>query len=120
MRSQRHLERPVPGAAPISRPADLTAAIEVLLDELDSVSQRASRDGDSASVPVTSIGLVSGETLHGIVVEYAAWQKTVVVRLSDGEVVRVSLRNITSVAVDLATERQNGWKLASGLVRVYR
>lgn len=128
MRNQRHLEQASPGSSPLGRaggaavasPAELAAAVEVLLDELDSVAQRASRDGDLASVPVISIELASGETLHGVVVEYAAWQHTVVIRVNAGEVVRVRIGNIASVAVDLAAEPPHGWELVSGLVRVYR
>jgi hypothetical protein len=101
-------------------PAWLVAAIEVLLDEMDSLGQLALR-GDGERVPEVSLRLANGRTLRGVVIEHAAWQHAVVFQTTDDEVVRVSVREIASASVDLDPSAARSTRaLGSGVVRVHR
>src|SRR6476469_3964017 len=92
--------------------ADIAAAVEVVLDELDSIAQRAPR---GSALPEVSLALNDGSSLQGVIVEYAAWRQAATLRAASGAVSSVGLRDIASIAVELV-----GRELASGLMRVRR
>lgn len=93
-------------------PRDL---LEVVLDELDSMAHAAAR-GD-VTRPEASVTLASGIVVRGVVLEYVAWERVLVLRALVGDVFRIPTSSIASVVAHLSPENEAAIGLRGGSPR---
>lgn len=86
--------------------------LEVVLDELDSLAQRTRR-GEEGHVPEVTVRLESGLSVRGMVIEYVAWERILLLRTAPDDALRIPARSIAAVVVHLSPANEAALGLRS-------